>query len=78
MYIHPMNLKYTKSSFHRQMPNDNGLYIRLYRMADPTYVGGIIITGELKDYYRGHLVRITHEEFKQGILKTLKAEDIPR
>ena len=78
MTIHPVNLKYSKSLFHRQIPNNNGLYIRLYRMADPTYVGGIIITGELKDSYRGYLIRITHDEFKQGILQTLGAEDIPK
>ena len=77
MYIHALNLKHSKRLFGRRMPNDNGLDIRLATMAHPTYVGAIIITRELESGYRGHLVRITHEEFKQGILKTLKAEDIP-
>ena len=77
MTIHPINLKYSKKLFHRSVPNDNGLNIRLYKMVDPTYVGGIIITKELKDDYKGYLIRVTHEEFKQGILKTLKTEDIP-
>lgn len=77
MTIHSVSLKYSKSLFHRQIPNDNGLNIRLYRMADPMYVGGIIITEELKNSYRGYLIRVTHEEFKQGVLKTLNASDIP-
>lgn len=77
MTICSVSLKYSKSLFHRQIPNDNGLNIRLYRMAHPMYTGGIIITKELKNSYRGYLIRITHEEFKQGVLKTLNASDIP-
>ena len=78
MTIHPANLKYSKKLFHRAIANANGLNIRLYRMADPMYVGAIIITDELKDSYRGYLIRLTHEEFKQGILQTLRAEDTPK
>ena len=77
MTICSVSLKYSKSLFHRQIPNDNGLNIRLYRMAHPMYVGGIIITKELKNSYRGYLIRVTHEEFKQGVFKTLNASDIP-
>ena len=71
------NLKFSKKQFHRSVPNDSGLYIRLSTLVHSTYVGAIIITQELKDSYRGHLVRITHEEFKRGILKTLEPKDIP-
>lgn len=77
MTIQPVSLKYSKNLFHRQIPNDNGLNIRLYRMAHPIYVGGIIITEELKNSYRGYLISVTHEEFKQGVFKTLNASDIP-
>ena len=76
MTIHPMKLKYNKKLFHRAVANDSGLNIRLYRMADPIHVGAIIITDELKDSYRGYRIRLTHEEFKQGALQALKAEDI--
>lgn len=77
MTIHPVKLKYNKKLFHRAIANANGLDIRLYRMADPMNVGAIIITDELKDSYRGYLIRLTHEEFKQGALQTLSVEDIP-
>ena len=65
-------IKMPKDKTYKQIPNDNGLNIRLFGASK--LVGFIIITKELTHDYKGYMGTITHEEFKAGVLKTLRPE----
>ena len=69
MNIVNRQLKFAKKKLYRDIPNDNGLQIKLYGCS--TYVGFVVVTKELKNDVWGYLGRCTHEEFKNGALQQL-------
>ena len=72
-------LKHSKKLFNpKPYPNNNDLEIHLFIMANPDYVGAIVVTKHVRDKYLGYLVRITHEEYKSGALKNLSMHDIKK
>lgn len=70
--------KIEKGSVGRKIDNDYGLDIRLYHPKHlkivTEYVGAIIVVKELKNHFRGHLVRATHEEFKNNCFAKINWE----
>ena len=72
-------LKHSKKLFNpKNYPNNNDLEVHLFIMANPDYVGAIVVTKHVRDKYLGYLVRVTHEEYKLGALKNLSMSDIKK
>lgn len=72
MEIVKRSVKMPKDKTYKQIPNDHGLNIRLFGASK--LIGFLVITQELTHSYKGYMGTITHEEFKAGVLKTLRPE----
>lgn len=62
-------VKLPKNRIHSIKSNTNGYQVGLH-LGAAEFVGYMVITGILKNEYKGYFGRCTHEEFKDGDLYT--------